>query len=34
MNSPFIALVQSAVYSLFRGEATEHDLADAGHKGG
>ncbi|KAG7366776.1 TPR domain protein [Nitzschia inconspicua] len=26
--------IMSTVYSLFRGEATEHDLADAGHKGG
>ena len=26
--------IMAIVYSLFRGEATEHDLAEAGHKGG
>jgi hypothetical protein len=26
--------IMATVYSLFRGDATEHDLADAGHKGG
>lgn len=26
--------IMSVVYNLFRGDATEHDLADAGHKGG
>ena len=30
---PLLQSFQATVYSLFRGDATEHDLADFGHKG-
>jgi hypothetical protein len=34
VGNAFTVQTKATVYSMFRGEATEKDLAEAGHKGG